>query len=454
MLESVHGGVRVKPPSAILTPPWNALLQVLRRKHVASSVRLSYPWNHGVPLYYFDLGSPFIGHLTDGNRPSTLRYSRGFAESYDLALSKLFGECLERTPPLYHRWDDMVRASPRSLRDRGLRHLDPRRLSVFSAWQKDRRTQLGFDDDTLFHWDWCHPLHGGAKVLVPSQVVYWNYSKAAGDELEPTLRECSTHGGGGHFTVQGALVSALLEWIQRDAFFLFWLRGETPPRIDHDMLRSPATRTLIERTRDAGLDPTFLDLTTEFGIPVCACVLVGRDRTWPHLAVGASCRLDPEAAVHDALLEAGSVHHLLVASQEPTRLPNDYVPFTDPSMNTERRLAFWADPDNADKIAFLLAGRPRPLRPPDPARRAIAPEECLRLIKTRFRRLGLDAYYKVFDHEALRTVGYASVKVIAPDLAPLYYDDVNAPLGLERIRSWRGAVVEPRDFTPWPHPFP
>jgi hypothetical protein len=71
------------------------------------------------------------------------------------------------------------------------------------------------------------------------------------------------------------------------------------------------------------------------------------------------------------------------------------------------------------------------------------------------RRLGFDAWYFQATHAALTELGYASVRVIIPGLVPLYYDERNAPLGVQRLRHApivANAVDGP--FTPWPHPFP
>jgi len=205
---------------------------------------------------------------------------------------------------------------------------------------------------------------------------------------------------------------------------------------------------LIAMAREVGLEPTLFDITSELGIPTCLCALVRNDDELPHLCMGASCRLDGETAIHDAILEAASIHHLVALEPERLRLPPDYAPFRDPSFATPKRLAFWANPEHAPYLAFFLQGRTKSIREfcrisplPTDARASLA------LVVDALRRHGLDAWYVEVRHEALDELGYASVRVMAPGLLPMYCEERNAPLGHARLR---GAPEPP----PWPHPFP
>ena len=447
LIERGHGPLSVASPAQVLTPRWHRLFNRLKELGLAQSVTLSMPFERGVPLYYFDVGSPFLWHATDGARPEVSRYSRGFSEDYDVALARAVGECLERGALLYFRMEDMVRGSARSLRSHARRIVEPRSVGVFSPGQIERMPERRFDDDSVFQWTECTSLLTGSRALVPAQLVHWNFPTAWGDVAEPVLRERSTHGAGGFYSVEGAVLSGLLECVQRDGFFLYWLRSLAPPRIDPGGVRWPATLGLIEKARDVGLETVLFDITSELGIPTCLCALIRTDGEAPYASMGGSCRLDGERAIHDAFLEAASVHHMLVQRTEPFRLPDDYEPFTDPSLHTPNRLAFWANPEHARHLAFFLEGRPtsvsefcRGLAGGEEAR------ESLALVVRVLKQHGVDAFYVEARHAGLDELGYASVRVIVPHLLPLYYEERNAPLGHPRLRH--------AALNRWPHPFP
>src|SRR5579862_3180555 len=82
LLTRAHGTLEVKAPSTILTPRWHSVIHHLVGRGLARRLVLSLPLEKGLPLYYFDISSPFLGHQTDAGEPAAPRYSRGFSEDY------------------------------------------------------------------------------------------------------------------------------------------------------------------------------------------------------------------------------------------------------------------------------------------------------------------------------------------------------------------------------------
>jgi thiazole/oxazole-forming peptide maturase SagD family component len=229
------------------------------------------------------------------------------------------------------------------------------------------------------------------------------------------------------------------------------LRRIPPPRIDPADIRQERTKRLIAHGCEVGLETRFFDITSELGVPTCLCVLVRQDDELPHIAMGASCRIDGETAVHDALLEAASVHHVMAQEPDRFRLPEKYEPFSDPTISTMQRLAFWANPEHRKHLDGFLNGSVQPAAAF--CRGLSAPKEArsgLRLVVDILRRHGIDAYYFQVRHPVLDELGYATARVVVPGLVPMYCEERNAPLGLSRLQTEAGPV----DWPPWPHPFP
>jgi thiazole/oxazole-forming peptide maturase SagD family component len=462
MLARAHGRLDVKWPSRLLTPRWHAIFRRLAEHALARELVLSMPLEGGLPLYYFDIAAGFVGHQTDGGRPEVMRFCRGFSDDYDHALAKVVGECLERGTLLYYRLADLVRGSTRALRASGLPCVSPADLSVFLPWQIERRPECRFDDDSIFGWERMTSLTTGKEVLVPAQLVYWNYHPDARDDAEPFLRERNTHGAGAWYSLEGAILSGLLECIQRDGFFMHWLRAETPARIDPSGLTHARLVRLIDEAKSVGLAVQFFDITSELGIPTCLAALV-REAGIPWISLGAACRLDGEVAMFDALLEAASVHHILATFEEPFRLAADHTPYTDTTFGTLKRLRFWANPEHKGHLEFFFRGGTksvndfgRGLALGAPAQSGAAKEDARRrlaFVVEALRRHGQDAYYFEAKHEALDELGFASVRVVAPGMLPMYCEDGNAPLGHPHVRGKMGSGRHGA-WPPWPHPFP
>lgn len=290
-----------------------------------------------------------------------------------------------------------------------------------------------------------------------------------GDVSEPLLREQNTNGAGGYYSIEGAILSGLLECIQRDGFFRHWLRRIAPPRIDPAGIRQERTNRLIAQGREAGLETLFFDITSELGVPTCLCVLIRKDDELPHISMGASCRIDGETALHDALLEAASVHHVMAQMPGRFRLSDDYEPFTDPTVSTIQRLAFWANPEHGKHLDAFLNGNVQSVRAF--CRRLASPKNAragLRWVVDILRHHGIDAYFFQAHHPVLDELGYATARVVVPGLVPMYCEERSAPLGLGRLRAdtattgGRGPRASTTDaddpgpdhWPPWPHPFP
>jgi ribosomal protein S12 methylthiotransferase accessory factor len=448
MLERGYGPLTVRATSKLLTPRWQRVVHTLARHGLARTLTLSLPHERGIPLYYFDIAAAPCWHATDGGQPDRTRYARGVSDDYDHALAKCVGESLERGSLLYYRMADMIRGSARSLRARGTAFVEPSALSIFSREQIDRRPGLAFDDGAVFQWVRCKSLVSSEDALVPAQLVHWNYPVNWGDVPEPMLREQNSHGAAAFYSLDGAILSGLLECLQRDGFFRHWLRRIAPPRIATSDVTRPATMRILASARDIGLEPILLDITSEIGVPTCLCVLARSDGgESPAITMGASCRLDGDTAIHDALLEAASVHHVLAASRERVRAAPDRDPLVDASFDSDHRLAFWANPEHTQHLAWFLAGPTKSLsdfRRGWPA--STSPRDAIDRIADVLRRHRIAAWFYEAEHPALGDLGFATARVIVPDLLPMYCVDRNAPLGLARAEG----AAQP----PWPHPFP
>ncbi|MDT0303709.1 YcaO-like family protein [Streptomonospora wellingtoniae] len=163
------------------------------------------------------------------------------------------------------------------------------------------------------------PLDGGAPFAAPLYLwAPWypvstggmaRRRAALGDtaEYRPLVAYTVNTGCAIGATRDEALLHALNEWVERDAFSLFLLRsvydrGPMPGRIDPAALSAPLADLLGRARGLVGSDVALLDLTTDLGVPVVmAYARDPADASARHYAMGAS--LSGRIACERALTE-------------------------------------------------------------------------------------------------------------------------------------------------------
>lgn len=293
----------------------------------------------------------------------------------------------------------------------------------------------------------------------------------------------SLRGEGGPATSSGlaagttslrALLRAIEELVERDALMVTWLHGipgrqvALPARLARDVAALGGHVTCIDATPAYSPHPVAL---VAGSLP-----LRGRKR----FSLGAACRSTWEAAVEKAFLEwAQGVFFVgeYLAEHPGLRFDRyeDVETFDDHAVYYTTAPREWARipllrgappvagaPDEAPE-ARRPAGRTgpggAPAAPPGtPA--AAGPGEAtatvLGRLVARLRDEGVRLYYRDLTTIDLRQVGLHAVRVLSPDLTPIFCDQRNPPLGGRTPdvlwRYPRAAGMDLRFPNPMPHP--
>jgi len=402
--------------------------------------------------------------LTDGHQPRTGAYTHGDSLDLDEAIAKVIGELLERFPLTIYREKNFLKASLADLKKSNKDYLDVNHLAGFSKKQKQRNPYLRFDEHSNFLWAKAKSLSDGKDILVPAQLIFWNYNLSHSGWREPFLREPNTNGAGGHYTLTKAILAGLYELIQRDSFLIYWFNQQGPPQIGVETIDYQPLEGLLEECRRLGLEVRFYNTTTEIGIPSCICTIFDHSRVGPKMTMGGGCGLDWPEILLRSLIEVLGVYHWLRDLKEEQgkkylSLGEDYQPFRDFSVKQATRLSIWASQKMFKHFQFFLEGKVESLaevkkRFPQFS----SPGEELDYLIKKFRSLGKEyeiSYYQA-SHQVLEDLGYFSVKVIVSPLVHLYLNEPYAPLGAKRLKEApRKLGFQPtKQWNPWPHPFP
>ncbi|MFF5445567.1 TOMM precursor leader peptide-binding protein [Streptomyces sp. NPDC012888] len=216
-----------------------------------------------------------------------------FAHSRDLAHL----EGLERYAGTHRRTGSALTVA--SYEELGDRALDPAECGLYpDSTYRDDPLVSPFDPARPIPWVYGHSLRDDRPVLVPARLVHYSAGLAA----DNFVFECSNGCAIGS-CVEEALLGALLELVERDAFLLAWYGGQRLTGIDLASVPGGAVRAMADRAALQGYEVHAFDNRIDLGVPVVTGLAVRRDGGPGLFSFGAGAALDPVAAVEAALSE-------------------------------------------------------------------------------------------------------------------------------------------------------
>ncbi len=410
---------------------FSSIFNFLIDKNLVGNYRFSNSRYNDMPHFYrIDIAPKYPLGITDGGKLAE-SYAHGFCKDPKTAFAKAVGEFLERYfLAIYHK-KNFIRSSYKFLTNKTNSVLDLNLLTGFSEEQKKSNPHLQFNNDSVFYWEKVIRISNNQSVYVPAQLVYWLYRL---EEAEPHLRERNTSGGGGFFTLEGAILAGLYELIQRDAFFVYWLNRLTPAVIKPETVPNQDFQSLFKESMRYGFEVFCLNVTNDTGVPAFVVMLSDPTGKSPRFSLGAGCNANPSQALSRALEECWSVYEWSRRHVGITdfTLDGNSLPF-DKSVDQVGRTKIWNSPLMAKHLEFFITGKQMVFSEINfnyPAKFNSQKEELKFLVK-RVESLGkgYEVYYYNASHPILSEIGYYSAKVIVPQLIPLYLHEQNAPLG-------------------------
>jgi ribosomal protein S12 methylthiotransferase accessory factor len=404
-------------------------------------------------------GDPKMAHVTciSANSAATIGgggpdYSGGINPSYDRALAAAIGEAAERYAASSVPVERLRLATARELSEP---HVDPATVGIFSPEQyASDATYVPFGADTPVQWVLGDNLATGEGTLIPSHFCYLPDHLVEG---EARITYSTSSGLACGSSYGEALLSALYELVERDAFVLTWYG-----RLALPLLEWPGVDVLELEERlyyqPTGVEYRAVDLSAFCGVPT-AMVVVRDPSAFVGLAVGAASARTSVEAVRKALREGFQTH----AWARQIRLGQpDWTTSADFSeiKTFEDHVACYAFGKYPEETAFIDAGPQRRHVEAVPALCEPSVSEQIGAIVGRLQARGIDAYALDVTSPDVRDVGLCVVRVFCPQLARLDAGYTFRFLGVPRLYSGAyEAGVAPRPFradelNTLPHPFP
>jgi ribosomal protein S12 methylthiotransferase accessory factor len=362
----------------------------------------------------------------------------------------------------------VVLASFAEVRDSAL---DPRTLGLYPA---ERYARPGFpfqpfDADRVCRWVWGYSFAQREPILVPQAYAYYRAHVANPDD--PSFAYEISNGCALGGCLEEAILYAILEVVERDAFLLAWYARLPAARIDLSSARDRSIPVLAEAIEaETGYQVLAFDTTTEHGIPSVWAMAVHPPGTeQPALACAAGAHLDPELAASRALSELGPILVDLI-KRYPGVAERGRAMVGDPSLvvTMEDHSVLYANHEASARLDFLttaaqsrnFADIRRRHGVADAFRNTDLTDDLTEVVR-RLQRHGLDVVVVDQTTPEHRAGGFSCVKAIVPGMLPMTFGHDNRRIhGLPRLfevpklLGYCDRALPPQDVNPHPHPFP
>ncbi|MFC7332375.1 YcaO-like family protein [Rhodocista pekingensis] len=247
-----------------------------------------------------------------------------------------------------------------------------------------------------------------------------------------------------------AVLSGLLEVIERDAFALHWYLRKTPLRVDVNGLSARISPELMNILERSAINLDFRNITTDLGVPVV--LAIARASGSGGLAIGAAARFSPAAALEKAAIEAFHTYNWILDMRRngvgPTA-PHEIAGYKD-------HVRHYLDPAMICKAEFLMSFAPSDLIQPFAGGNQSDSKSSLRNLVLHLKQFGLDCYAVDLTPPELDGLGIFIARTFITGLHPLGCGHGRQHLDDRRIRQFLTNVGStlPDALNLDPHPFP
>jgi ribosomal protein S12 methylthiotransferase accessory factor len=370
------------------------------------------------------------------------------------AVASALGEAVERYAAESWPPDGVLHSTRQGL---DAPSLDPAELVLYRPEQYAELPYAAYSDATTLGWVPARSLVTGSSVFVPALVVGSGYySPRAAEEV---ICPVSSNGLATGPTLAAAVLWALYEVLERDAFLIAWMNRLPHQRVDPATHPDPDVRGLCHAYDRRGVELRLYRPASDQPCHVFLCLAVQQGGGGPAAVAGLGADLDPARAATKAIIEAAQVRPgLRRRLRHPdSRARAEHLAEDPRRVRTiDDHALLYAHPDALVAVAFLESGREAPgdwapTAPADPAGQ-------LRLLVDHFRARGGDILYCNLTPPDMALLGLHTARVIVPGFQPLHFGWNEARLGGRRLYElpWRlgvtAAPTRPGDLNTDPHP--
>lgn len=369
--------------------------------------------------------------MTDGFNEHTVCTGSSL-DNEEEALAKCLLEACERKANMTYKNSDFVYSSYDQLRSSEISAADPTGFTPFSGGQLRQKTFAKFriTKQDIIPWKEALHMNTGNKLLIPAELGYFNFKHS--QKTRRIMIPISTGAAAGA-DLNDAIEKGIYEIIERDAFMIRYLSKKAGLHIA-DAFTSGRTRKISGICKKYRLTPLFYDITVDMPVKTILAILINDSPIGPSVSLGLKTHHDEAEAVRGAFVEALQTRTWMRRHFEDLEKPD--CP-SGPINTFEQRGMYWYKKDKLRHLDFFLKRGITKYN-----HRAKKIDIVKKLIEG-----GHDIYVFDLTPEEYKTIPLSVVKVVIPDMVPLYLDEKYPYWGSDRLR------IPSRKINRVPHPF-
>lgn len=380
-------------------------------------------YNDEPKVYSFSAQLRNTSKITDGF--SVDKFAGGSSFSKDKALMKAIGEALERYSLNIYRENDFVWDSYSNLMEKAI---NPEDFIPPSEFKIKPEFALYNSENNKLNWIKGYSLTQDKDVFVPAQLVFVPYRYKRN---EPVIQFPISTGAASYSSLKGAILTGLLEVIERDAFMIYYLKKLSPNIIEIEKSGNEIFEKIFSSIKRYNLELYILDIRTDVPVYSILAIIIDRTGLGPAVSLGMKSDLSIKNAITGAVEETLHSRFWIreaMIEEGSKRIKEIYERRYFVSDIRERGL-LWSEPQMIDKINFFLEGKSVLIEDYPPIK-----SKNLNTLLDYFKKETVEVLYVYVTPPNLERMKNYTVKVLIPQFQPLYLD--------ERFPYWKGKRLE------------
>ena len=325
--------------------------------------------------------------------------------------------------------------------------VDPHEFVLYSSKQYATPgfPYLPFNDDRPIHW--CRAVEVGSNSMyfVPAQLVFLRLGRSA---MTDRLVPMTSNGLAAGPTMHEAILSGLLELVERDALIRNWVNSQSCDQIA--LAKYPSIEgEIIQHYRKHNIDIKLFLMNSDIAAYAIMAIATSTDGRPPYVTVGMGCSLDPEDAVKKAIFELCQVRHGEICRMK-NRTLSQKASSPQRIFSPEDHSGYYSRVEMPSAFKFLESGVRRPLQHLPSYSRGNALDNLEHILLQLYNH-GMRIFYVDLTLPELRGIAITSVRVMVTKLQPMHFGFGMERHGGNRLFISRVAAVEDK-MNAFPHP--